>query len=177
MNSIDVRWVITDSDVNQALIKLNLAGQNMADPFRDISRALKTSTQMRFVTHTAPDGHRWTPSQRVLKHGGVRLTLTARLRNAWYSRSDGNSATVGTNVAYARPLHYGFFGQQQVHAFTRMVRVVFGRRLKTPVKAEVKPFTRNGRLPRREILGLSAGDRSEILHIVDDYFSRIANRY
>ena len=171
---MDIRWDLTDGEVQSVLLRVSAAtGGRMLEPMTETGRMLLTSTQMRFRVQRGPDGHPWTPSQRVVKHGGQTLSLTARLRNSIHSVPTNTAVSVGTNVKYAAPNQFGFYGEQQVRAHLRRVRVVFGRVLKKAVKAKVGPFERLGRLPRREFLGFSQDDRQEIIHIFNAYFDRV----
>lgn len=73
-------------------------------------------------------------------------------------------AFVGTNVKYARPHEYGFEGTVNVREHLRLVKEAWGRELKMPVWATVKPHQREVRLPERSFLRSALLDkRSKIL--------------
>ncbi|WP_421793450.1 phage virion morphogenesis protein [Hydrocarboniphaga effusa] len=175
---MDIRWDLTDVEIQQVLLRVSAAtGGRMLEPMTEAGRMLTTSTQMRFRTQRGPDGHPWAPSQRVIKSGGQTLSLTARLRNSIAYSAKDTSVTVGTNVVYAAPIQFGFYGEQQVRAHIRRIKMVFGRELKKAVKVAVGPFSRMGRLPRREFLGFSVEDKEEIVVIFNEYFERVMRRF
>ena len=158
---------IVDEGVSAALQRVRLAlGGQMADPFREIGRMLLTSIRLRFIDQKGPDGKPWVKSKRVLAHGGQTLRLSGRLRNSFTYRSDSHRVEVGTNVVYARALHFGKKDPEHVKPHDRQVKVVFGIRLSSPVTAHVKGYTRKPNLPARPMVGVSVQDRKDIFAIL-----------
>ncbi len=72
-----------------------------------IAEAGVSSTKLRFEDQRGPDGARWIPSERVLRHGGQTLVDTGRLRRSITGRGDSARAQWGTNVVYAARHNYG----------------------------------------------------------------------
>jgi phage gpG-like protein len=158
---------IVDQGVSAALQRVRLAlGGQMATVFREIGRMLLTSLRLRFIDQKGPDGKPWVKSKRVLAHGGQTLRLSGRLRNSFTYRSDEHKVEVGTNVVYARPLHFGKKEPEKVRPHDRKVTVVFGVRLSSPVTAHVKGFTRKPNLPPRPMVGVSVQDRKDLFAIL-----------
>ena len=126
----DAGFKINDAGVRQALDKLRqslpLTG-SMAPAMQSMGRALKTATQLRFRTTSAPDGGQWKKSWRAQTGGGQTLSLTRRLRNSITFESTTNSVTVGTNVQYAA-----------IHQFGGVVRAKNGPFLAIPVTPEAR---------------------------------------
>jgi len=68
----------------------------------EIGEMLVSSTVERFDSSTAPDGSRWTPSQRAEKEGGKTLVDTGRLRGSIGYEASPDQVVVGSNLVYAR---------------------------------------------------------------------------
>lgn len=127
------------------------------DLMEDIAAYGESSTQQRFLDQAGPDGQKWKPSARAQAEGGQTLRDTNRLFQSITSEADDRSAAWGTNVVYAG-----------IHQFGGVIR---------PKNAEALMFkTVNGfvtaqkvTMPARPFLGLSAADRVEIGHIVNDW--------
>lgn len=91
--------------------------------------------------------------------GEARLNLTGRVLKVDTGRLRGSLArvhergslesTVGTNVSYGRRHEFGFHGTESVRAHERVMRKVFGRRLKAPINVMVRAFTRQANTPER----------------------------
>ena len=78
----------------------------------EIGRTLAASVRKRFETMRQPDGKRWKPLstsylRRKKKNKDKILTLEARLRNQIIHQIQGDTVTVGTNVAYAAIHQFG----------------------------------------------------------------------
>lgn len=164
---IDVRATINDRQIIGALNNLKFAsGRNLRGTMTKIGRAMVTSTRLRFRSQVAPDGSRWLPSQRARREGGQTLRLTGRLQRSITYRAGLNDVAWGTNVEYARPLHFGVRKTVQVGAHRRRVTIVFGRRLREAITQNVSAHRRRMNLTARPILGANARDRVTILRIV-----------
>ena len=88
--------------------------------------------------------------------GQVLKVRTGRIRRSINSKvtSDGDTttATVGTNVAYARRFELGWKGLEQVKAHTRTINSAFGKKLASPVVVAVGAHKRNANQPARSFL-------------------------
>jgi phage virion morphogenesis protein len=147
-------------------LRLKTRSRGLQRPLIAIGRYGKSSTQLRFRTETAPDGKRWAPSKRVQEEGGQTLRMTSRLRNSIQWEVDPAGVSWGTNVAYAGVHQNGYQGSQRVRGHQRLVRQVFGKRLRAAVRANVRPFSRMMRIEARPFLGLNDQDRQAILDIL-----------
>lgn len=150
----------------------------------EIGEAMVASTQRRFAAETGPDGLKWKPSQRVVKHGGKTLQLTRRLyrslvHNVIAAAASGASVEWGTNVAYA------WVHQVGALLYHRAGTVKINRRVKD---GEIQPgFVKRGKsnfetehtfgnyaviIPARPFVGIDAGDTAEISEILGDALAR-----
>lgn len=159
---------IDDAQIKREFGRLQLKTQSrgLQRPLIAIGRYGKSSTQLRFRTETAPDGKRWLPSKRVKEEGGQTLRLTSRLRSSIQWAVDPTGVSWGTNVAYAGVHQFGYQGSQRVRGHQRLVRLVFGKRLRAAVRVSVRPFSRILRIEARPFLGLNDQDRRAILDIL-----------
>lgn len=177
--SVKVSIEVQDAEVQAVLKQLQqrtLPG-GMTSVFRSLGRYGKTSTQLRFRTQTDPDGQRWRPSKRVLKHGGQTLRgKTSHLRNSMNWQLVPGGVQWGTSVPYAAAHQFGVDKEQHVPPHTRKVKVVFGRRLARPVSAKVAAFTRHMRIVPRRFLGVNSADRQAILGIMKEDLERSGAR-
>lgn len=187
---------LVDDGVATAIKNLRLGlplGGQMQPAFENIGRALKTGTQLRFRTTTAPDGQAWQKSWRARNEGGQTLSLTRRLRNSITYQATPTSVAVGTNVLYAA-----------IHQFGGVIRAKAGPFLSIPVTPAARAAgsprnmpdlhvaqTLKGQfilvdakgvtqyllrhqvtMPARQFLGLSDSDRIELLGVTDRHLKR-----
>lgn len=157
-------------DIEMRLGALVRAGNELSTLMGDISHYLEQTTIERFDTETAPDGSKWTPSQRAKEEGGKTLTDSAVLRQSQRAIADADSVEVGSNIEYARVHNEGFDGTVKVGVHVRTVRQIFGRPLPGGLSFKVGPFDREMKMPQRQFLGLSSEDEEEILALTDDHF-------
>jgi len=96
---------------------------------------------------------------------------TGTLRRKINSRveADGNGVvgTVGVKLAYAAAHEFGVDRQVTVRQHLRMVKMAWGRALKTPVQATVRAHSRHMRLPERSFL------RSSLREMADEIRGRL----
>jgi len=150
--AIDGKIRMQDTGVRAALDRLVRAlplGGDMTPVMRDLGRALKTGTQLRFRAQQSPEGTSWQPSLRALAEGGQTLRLTGRLRNSITFAATKNSVEVGTNVVYAA-----------IHQFGGKA----GRSRKTGLLQHL--------IVPRPYLGASEADKTELLRILNGYIGR-----
>ena len=141
MVGLQIHLRADDAEVKRVLAGLVRRGQDLTPAMDEIGSMLVASTIDRFERETGPDGRRWTPSQRVLKHGGQTLTDTGRLRSSITHRAGRNFVAVGTNVIYAA-IHQLGGKAGRGHAAD---------------------------IPARPYLGIDADDETEILEILRDH--------
>ncbi|HRQ57653.1 MAG TPA: phage virion morphogenesis protein [Azoarcus taiwanensis] len=158
-------------DLVAALTQLyeGLGPAGMRGPLDEIGEHLAESTRQRFVAGAAPDGSPWAPnaeatylgllsSRDARKDGRINARGTAKVRNkkplvdsgilaeqiTWQLLPDGSGVAVGTNR---------FAGDWDAGAAVHQ----FG--------------SRDGRIPSRPFLGLSAEDEAATMRIIDRYLA------
>lgn len=112
-----------------------LAGQ-LSPLMEEIAQSLLASTERRFEDEVAPDGTPWAATQR----GGSILRDQGHLYQSLTTTADGHSASVGSNLVYARIHQLGGGG-----------------------------IGANGDMPARPYLGLDSEDEREIHALIRDY--------
>jgi len=143
---------INDRQVTAALGKLVRAGTNLRPILTSIGETMVESTKLRFRDSQAPDGGRWAPLSPVtiaLRRQGSSKPLldTGRLRNSITRAVGVRDVVIGTNVIYAGTHQFGARKGQ------------YGKtRRGAPI-----PW---GNVPARPFLGMSLGDKAEILGIL-----------
>lgn len=146
---------------------------SMAPMMAAIGETLAESTKRRFDTSTAPDGARWAPNAQATIESSV-----GKVKGAY--RKDGKLSKKGATAAAAkRPLVDSGLTQDsfvwQLADGGNAVEVGTNRFAgEWDGGAAVFHFgRRDGSMPAREILGISANDEVEVLDILD-HFARQA---
>ena len=75
------------------------------------------------------------------------------------------SATVGTNIEYARIHEFGFHGAVSIKAHMRMQVMAFGKAMKNPHSVSVRAHTANVNFPERSFLRSALDDKREQIKI------------
>jgi len=139
---------------------------SLANAFEDISPMMETisfygesSTLERFETETAPDGSRWAQSLRARTEGGKTLTDNAILKNSITPESGSDYAAWGSNIIYAG-----------IHNFGGTIRAKNGKHLafRLPGGLGFRKVEAVD-IPKRQFLGISGEDETEILALAADY--------
>lgn len=125
-----------------------------------IAEALRTSTDERFDTESAPDGSAWARSIRA-SGGGKTLTDTGDLRNSIHARSSEAGAEIGTNKVYAATHQFGDGGRTIRAKNKPMLSFQIGGRWIHAKQVTIK-------IPARPFLGLSNADREEIKATIEE---------
>jgi len=134
----------------------------MRTVFREIGEDLAESTKRRFETSTGPDSKRWAP----LKPGTV-LAALAKLRGRRAASLAGRKPLVDTGTL-AGQIHYRLVQNGVEIGTNRFASEWNGG-------AAVHQFgSRNGRIPARQFLGLSADDKVTVLGILQRHFLEAA---
>ncbi|WP_067734488.1 phage virion morphogenesis protein [Novosphingobium naphthalenivorans] len=156
--------------------RIELALGGLVEAFGDLTPlmegfglTLESGVTDRFDTETAPNGSKWERSQRVKKHGGKTLTLSAQLRSSMHSIASSTRVETGTNKVYAGVHNDGFDGTVTVPTHSRTIDEAFGRPLRAPITFTVQSFERAMHMPQRQFLGLSSEDEAELLAQAEDY--------
>ena len=133
-----------------ARLSAGLSPAGLAVPLKDIGEHLAESTRQRFVTSTAPDGSRWAP----------------------------NAESTARRMANKRPLvDSGLLAEQIVWQLLPGGVEIGTNRFagQWPGGAAVHQFgSRDGRIPARPFLGLSAEDESAIVDILERHLAGVS---
>ncbi len=138
---------------------------------RQIADHMEMSTRRRFETSQGPDGKAWVPSLRALRDGGRTLVKKGHLLASITRAFTAISATVGTNLIYARSMQLGDTRSIAIGAHTRKIRSLFGKPLKKPRTIEIGAHSQKRALPPRPFIGLSADDETEIFYILREFLA------
>ena len=112
----------------------------------------------RFKRGVAPDGRPWQKSWRAIAQNGQTLRDTGRLLNSIITITKKNNVIVGTDVLYAKLMHYG----GTIRAKSKPYLV-----FKTPTGGWVK--RKSITVPARPILGVSEDDAQNMLTAIEEY--------
>lgn len=123
-----------------------------------IADYLEFSTRQRFETGKAPDGTSWKPSLRAIRDGGKTLVERGMLLASIDRAFGPDSATVGTNIVYARAQQLGATIRPRAGNGKKALNTPFGPR------SSVK-------LPARPFIGFSTDDESEVFEILREHLS------
>ena len=154
-----------EGEIRGMLIKMRERGQNLSPVMRVIAGIMRAEVKENFEAEGRP---KWKQSARAKKEGGKTLQRSGRLAKSITSRSDSDSAIVGTNVVYAAAHQFGVDRNVSVKPFSRKNdrRSVFstgkragseyGRRTQIMQGiSSVKGHTRHMSLPARPFLKIS----------------------
>jgi phage virion morphogenesis protein len=140
--AIAINVEINDREVVAALRRLLSAGADMEPVFRVIGERLLINTRSRFARQESPEGVAWAP-----------------LSPAYRARKKRNQDKILTARGY-------------LHDTLRYQASATGVELGTDrIYGATHQFGRDG-IPARPFLGLSGGDRQDILSIVSDHLRR-----
>jgi phage virion morphogenesis protein len=107
-----VSLTVDDTQVTQALGRLQRATTNLRDPMAAIGQTLVDNIALGFRGQTDPWGNAWTPLSavtRARRRGSSYQILrdTGILANSFNYQADASSVTVGTAVEYAGTHQFG----------------------------------------------------------------------
>jgi phage virion morphogenesis protein len=167
MSGISISVTIDDKAVRRAFLQLEKLMANTTPVMRAIGVGLVSSTHMRFVTQTDPEGQAWhalNPEYAAGKRNSRILTESGRLRDSINAQAGNDQVTVGTNVIYAAIHQLGgtIKPKNASHLYFRI-----GGRL---------VMANSVTLPARPFLGISKDDETEIAEIVFGFLERYSNR-
>jgi phage virion morphogenesis protein len=163
--SITVR--VLDKQVQRGFEQLQHLMSNTRPVMAAIGVELVSSTHMRFVTQTDPDGQAWRTLNKEYaagKRNSRILTESGRLRDSINSQASNDEVRVGTNVIYAGAHQFGaeIEPKNASHLYFRI-----GGNL---------VVTDSVTLPARPFLGISSQDEASIAEIVFDFVDRYSTR-
>ena len=164
-----ISLTIDNREVLEALSQLmeRFTPSGMAPVMQEIGEVLAESTQQRFSTSTAPDGSRWpalaesTVLARLAKIGGAYSKKTGKLTKKGSLAKSGMKPLVATGILQDTIRYQIISGGAGVEIGTNRFAGEW------EAGAAVHQFgSRNGKIPARPFLGLSASDEAEVLDII-----------
>lgn len=156
--------------VQNQLRRLAERGANLTPLLKNMGEQVLNSTQERFESSTDPDGNRWASNSPVTfarllgsrhtnKSGKINargvsrvmskkpLILSHTLQGSIRYQLNGQSVMVGTNLVYAKMMHFGGAKSAFPHLW--------------------------GDIPARPFLGISASDKQVLERMVVDYWQTV----
>lgn len=156
--------------VQNQLLRLAQRGANLTPLLKNMGEQVLNSTQERFESSTDPDGNRWASNSPVTfarllgsrhtnKSGKINargvsrvmskkpLILSHTLQGSIRYQLNGQSVMVGTNMVYAKMMHFGGTKSAFPHLW--------------------------GDIPARPFLGISASDKQVLERMVVDYWQTV----
>ncbi|SOC83112.1 phage virion morphogenesis (putative tail completion) protein [Ensifer adhaerens] len=167
MSGVSISVTVVDAQVRRGFDQLAVHMGNTQPVMAAIGTAVVSSTHMRFVTQTDPDGMAWRALNTEYakdKRNTRILTESGRLRDSISDRAGRDEVTIGTNLIYAA-----------IHQLGGTI---------VPVRATHLVFRIGGHLvqvlsvtlPARPFLGISEQDEAEIAEIVFAFVDRYIPR-
>lgn len=168
---------IDDAQVRDALHQLRQGAESrgLRPILKSMGEYLVDSTRQRFISSTAPDGHRWAPNsevtfQKTLKRtrgnykNNGRLSACGTRRVLAKKPLMGETSQLSTQIFYQVLGNDLIIGSPMIYASTHQFgasKGAFGRNKRgAPI-----PW---GDIPARPFLGISDKDRTTILNIISD---------
>lgn len=154
---------VTDQPILTALQEAKAKLQDLTPIMRNIGIFVQASTKRRFTEEISPSGTPWKKSRRAKEQGGQTLSDTGRLRNSITFLAGKDSVAIGTSVPYGKYHQFGTAPyvilpkSKKVLKFTIGGKVIFAKRVN------------HTGLPKREFLGLSEQDKTQIISLVKSY--------
>lgn len=156
--------------IQNQLLRLIERGNNLQPLLKNMGEQVLNSTQERFESSTDPDGNRWVSNSPVTfarllgsrhtnKSGKINargvsrvmskkpLILSHTLQGSIRYQLNGQSVMVGTNLVYAKMMHFGGAKSAFPHLW--------------------------GDIPARPFLGISASDKQVLERMVVDYWQTV----
>lgn len=170
--------------LDKALHRMQVLGERPRPIWDAIGQYGESSTRMRFVRQAGPDGQKWKPARRVLRHGGQTLRLKGHLLASIAHKADNGGAEWGTNRIYGAIHQFG--GEIKKLAFSWTLRLrtnasgvllrqkdhanlaVFAKA--THKRAAERRYTVDAHtinMPARPYLGVNEDDGREMLRLAE----------
>ena len=140
------------------LAKVEQKSKDNTELYSELGDILLEGVHDRFKRGVAPDGRPWQKSWRAIAQNGQTLRDTGRLLNSIITITKKNNVIVGTDVLYAKLMHYG----GTIRAKSKPYLV-----FKTPTGGWVK--RKSITVPARPILGVSEDDAQNMLTAIEEY--------
>ena len=168
---------IKDDAVSTSLARVAEAMSDLSPLMNEIALTLADQTDERFRTGTDPDGNPWRPRSPV--------TLAAYARRG---DKPGPRPLLGASLQLSRTIHsqagsdYAEIGSSRVQAAVMQFGAAqgeFGARMGRTKPSEKRPRSRDyfvhlpwGDIPARPFIGLSEGNRADLLAEIDEWLGR-----
>lgn len=137
------------SNAEEVLKKFDEARKRLPMSLRDVvlwgALRIQSTARGKYFLSAGPRIGRVTGSRLHRRTGRLSRSINVRGPILTAGADGGVSAAealTGTNVAYAAHWELGFHGRVQVKSHTRKVKEAFGRKLKEPTIAVVRPYSR-----------------------------------
>lgn len=146
------------------LDSMSATAKNLKPILEEIGKDMKTKTDFCFRLEKSPEGVSWKKSKR----NGKTLSNTGALKRSISYSTSSDSATVGTNLKYAKTMHYGAskhsFGYSvaKIKAFTRKN----GSKVKAHSRYMQSPW---GDIPARPFIGISNNQMLKYRKMIANY--------
>lgn len=150
---MNVTFEVHDNAIQSALGKMIEEVEHPEGYLNAIGQVLQSNTQLRFHDGKGPDGSPWLP---VIRGGAPLRDTGAHLMNAVSHSVEGNSVLVGVPYAWA-----------VVHQEGRTIQAKSGRFLAFKI-GDRWSRKRQVTIPARPFLGISPGDRQDIVGLLNE---------
>ena len=150
--------------ITQWLNKVLKETKDITPLMREIGAILELNTKERINAGIGVDDKPWQKSWRARVQGGTTLRDTSRLYNSITSRVEGGGKKIstGTNVLYARLMHFGGTIKPKSGKFLTF---------KTPTGGWVR--VKSVTIKPRPYLGVSVDDSQDILFTIEEYLEKV----
>ena len=140
------------------LAKVEQKSKDNTKLYSELGDILLDGVHDRFKRGVAPDGRPWQKSWRAIAQNGQTLRDTGRLLNSIITITKKNNVIVGTDVLYAKLMHFG----GTIRAKNKPYLV-----FRTPTGGWVK--RKSITIPARPIFGVSEDDAQNMLTAIEEY--------
>ena len=171
---------LKDEAVSAALARIAAALTDMTPVMQEIGEALVASTMDRFAAGVDPDGNPWAPKSATTMDAYRSRGDTVSFKPLW-----GPSGALATTIHSVAGADQVRIGSGQVYAGVMQfgaAQGAFGARAGRTRPTEKRPKSQDyffhipwGNIPARPFIGLSEADRTNIVDMIDEWLSGVAN--
>lgn len=145
---------------SQLLERLKTFAQHPKPLMQALAYQGENSTRERFSTERDPEGEKWQKSLRAEVFGGKTLTQDGHLSDSINSFATDDEAVWGSNRIYAA-----------IHQFGGAIHAKTSKGLAFTLAGGLNVVVDTVVMPQRAFLGLSDGDREQVLDETQDYIN------
>ncbi|AZQ10160.1 phage virion morphogenesis protein [Shewanella khirikhana] len=162
----------------QQLLETLASPKHKAALLDTLGAVVESQTRRRIADEkTSPDGESWpdwSAAYAKTRHGNQSLLRgNGDLLDSIQYLVEKDQVRVGSPLPYAAVHQDGFSGAVQVDAHTRLITQAFGKALAFPVHQSVAAFSRMMNIPKREFLGLSRDNQTEVYAVVGNFWQEL----